>query len=286
MVNVLIKSHLFEKEKVKTKEELFELLTKYEGILKKEIIDYLKSSINLEFSIMRNYINNSERQALSELEIYRKIAIYNIYYRAMNLFNKEQNKFNIVGNNQGVKGLDVSAILNNGNQVELFAFNYGMESSIKDFIGSIDLYRTIANKKLAKMLSENYSKAYKTAQKCNLQQEKEKLSMAYVKNEKIPVGISPLISSVNIDYKEIENKTLKQFYQNNKQLNETNYNSRIDLNETEKEEIRITNEMCYKILEDFGLLDNLTTIENDEDDKIELDQNMPNLTLSLHTTYK
>ena len=287
MLNILIKSHLYEEEKVKTKEELLELLNKYKVILKNEMIDYLKSLINLEFSIMRNYINSSERQALSELEIYKNIAIYNIYNRAMNLFNKEQNKFCIVGNNQGIKGLNVSAILNNGSQVELFAFNYGMES-FKDSIGDIHLYRTIANEKLAKMLSENYREAYKTAQEWYLKQEKEKLSMLYFERGRIPEKISPLISPVNVDYKKIENETLKQFYQNNEQLNETNYNSRIDLTEFEKEEIKITNEMYYKILEDFGLLDELNTIENKifEDEKYELVQNMPKLTLSFHTTYK
>ncbi len=287
MLNILIKSHLYEEEKVKTKEELLELLYKYKVILKNEMIDYLNSLINLEFSIMRKYINNSERQALSELEIYKNIAIYNIYYRAMNLFNKEQNKFCIDGNNQGIKGLNVSAILNNGSQIELFAFNYGMEYP-KDSIGDIHLYRTIANKKLTKMLSENYRKSYKTAQEWYLKQEKEKLSMVYFEKGRIPEKISPLISPVNVDYKKIENETLKQFYQNNEQLNETNYNSRVDLTEFEKEEIKITNEMYYKILEDFGLLDELNTIENKmfEDEKYELVQNMPKLTLSFHTTYK
>ena len=284
MINVLIKSHLYEEDRVKTKEELLELLTKYKKILNKEMIDYLNSLINLEFSIMRNYISNIERQALLELEIYRKIAIYNIYNRAINLFNKEKNKFWIVGNDQGVKGLDVRAILNNDSQVELFAFNYAIESLDKDSIGNIHLYRTIANKKLAKMLSENYHKAYKAAQEEYLQHEKEKLALVYYEREKIPVGVSPLISPVNVDYKEIEKQTLKQYYQNNKILIDPNYNKRIDLSEEEKEEIRITNEMYYKMLEDFGLLD----LENKilENDKTELVYNMPNLTLSLHTTYK
>ena len=112
--------------------------------------------------------------------------------------------------------------------------------------------------------------------------------MLYFERGRIPEKISPLISPVNVDYKKIENETLKQFYQNNEQLNETNYNSRIDLTEFEKEEIKITNEMYYKILEDFGLLDELNTIENKifEDEKYELVQNMPKLTLSFHTTYK
>ena len=78
--------------KVNTKEELIELLKGYKGVLKDSMVNYLNSLIELEFSVVREYIDNDDRKALSELELYKRIAIYNIYNRALNLFNQQKIK--------------------------------------------------------------------------------------------------------------------------------------------------------------------------------------------------
>ena len=75
--------------KVNTKKELTELLKKYEGILSASMIDYLNSLIGLEFSVVRAHISDSDRLALSDLDIYNRIAIYNVYNRALNIFKQD-----------------------------------------------------------------------------------------------------------------------------------------------------------------------------------------------------
>ena len=77
-----------------TKEELIESLQKYRGIITKPMLDYLNSLINLEFSVIRDYNADSDREVLSELEIYKKVAIYNIYNRALEIF--EQNESGLI----------------------------------------------------------------------------------------------------------------------------------------------------------------------------------------------
>lgn len=57
---------------ISTKEELIELLKKYKGILNSSIIEYLNYLIELEFSVIKDYIGEEERLALSELELYKK----------------------------------------------------------------------------------------------------------------------------------------------------------------------------------------------------------------------
>lgn len=47
--------------KINTKEELIELLNNYKGILNNVMIDYLNSLINLDFSVIRDYIDSNDR---------------------------------------------------------------------------------------------------------------------------------------------------------------------------------------------------------------------------------
>lgn len=43
------------------------------------MINYLNSLINLEFSVIQDNISNSDRITLFELEVYKRIAMYNVY---------------------------------------------------------------------------------------------------------------------------------------------------------------------------------------------------------------
>ncbi len=71
-------------EKSLTKKDLLKLLETYKGVLNKTMIDYLNSLINLEFSVVRNYISETDRKVLAELNIYKQIATYNICKRIKN----------------------------------------------------------------------------------------------------------------------------------------------------------------------------------------------------------
>lgn len=141
--------------RINTKEELFELLKKYKGILTSPMIEYLNSLIELEFSVIRENISDCDRIALSELEVYKRIAMYNIYNRALNLFN-EQNvpEIQTYSNKERYKGLNVYYLLGE-QKIPLFDFNYEEKeldyelktSGFKTMnIGTISLYQTIESK--------------------------------------------------------------------------------------------------------------------------------------------
>lgn len=135
-----------------TKEEILSLLNKSKLILSDYINDYLKSLIELDFSVMREYISEDARQVLSELEIYKKIAIYNIYYRALNIFVQSGKDLKILVNKNEIEGLKVASPLGRNN-IQLFDFNYQnehpksqMSNDYKTMhIGNISLFQTIEN---------------------------------------------------------------------------------------------------------------------------------------------
>ena len=142
--------------RVNTREELLELLKEYRGILSNPMQDYLNSLIELEFSVIRDYIKDEDREVLAELEVYKKVAIYNIYNRALNLFKMQDMQLSISGNENGFESLDVSTQLNDKN-VRLFHFNYSEKRSLNDKIpdeyktmriGTVNLYQTLENKEL------------------------------------------------------------------------------------------------------------------------------------------
>lgn len=65
-----------EKSPLLSKEELKLLLFEsYKGILSKEMIEYLDSLIELEFSVIKDYIALDNREILTELSIYRYASI-------------------------------------------------------------------------------------------------------------------------------------------------------------------------------------------------------------------
>ena len=140
--------------KINTREELIELLKGYKGILTDSMINYLNSLIDLEFSVIRDYISDNDRVALSELEVYKRIAMYNIYNRSLNIFKQNESELEISGNNDGIEGLEVYASLGK-RSCKLFDFDYqegpmSLSSKIpSDYktmkIGNISLFQTIEN---------------------------------------------------------------------------------------------------------------------------------------------
>ena len=80
--------------KIMKKEEVLELLKSARIILNNEMISYLESIINLEFSVVKDVISTDERKALTELQVYRSSLIYNIYNRDVKYFTEEYKKNN------------------------------------------------------------------------------------------------------------------------------------------------------------------------------------------------
>lgn len=130
-------------EKVKTKEELLRELKKYKSILNSEKYDYINSLIELEFSALRRYITDDEKNILSNLNIYRESVIYNIYYRTYNILSRFD-KISKVGNDSNSQNLN--AYLNG---IHIFEFNYNSLKMIdRDKIASIMIYNSYFNEEL------------------------------------------------------------------------------------------------------------------------------------------
>ncbi|MBR5369668.1 MAG: hypothetical protein IK137_00010 [Bacilli bacterium] len=70
---------------IKTLDELKNNLKEYDGVLSKEMFEYLNSLLDLDTSVVRKEISDEKRRALANLDIYDDIADYNIYHRSLKL---------------------------------------------------------------------------------------------------------------------------------------------------------------------------------------------------------
>lgn len=227
-------------DKVNTKEELLQLLKDYKVIFNNQVIDYLESLINLDFSVIRENIDDKSKEALSELEIYKRIAIYNIYNRAINLFTQSNMPLTIVGNEEGFESLSISVPIEDRN-IKIFDFKYGEQKSLNYKIpdeyktmkiGSINLYQKIENKELRiqelKRIVDKIERLYGTQNP--YQYHPKKVGGSYVKWK-------------------IERQKEIEKYQ--KMLDKID--SHNELTEIDIKEIEIMNKAHDLLLEDYGL---------------------------------
>ena len=117
------------RNRINTREELVKLLKSYEDILSIQMVDYLKSLIDLEFSVVRDNISDKDRVVLSELQIYRRVAMYNIYNRALYLFNKSN--IDLVTDDD--LALTIYTSIKEKN-IKLFDFDYNLYANNFDLI--------------------------------------------------------------------------------------------------------------------------------------------------------
>lgn len=226
--------------KVNTKEELVTLLRGYRGILTDSMLNYLNSLIELEFSVIREYIGDDDRKALSELEVYKRIAIYNIYNRALNLFNQQNSEFTMSGNNDGFESLSVSTKLND-RIVKLFNFDYSEHLSWDDQvpsgyksmkIGNISLYQTLESPEL---------------REAELNRIMSKLERLYDQKNPHP------------SHRGVHGGPGPQWaYKHRQEIAKyerifTELDSKKELSDDDKREIEITNQIHAMLLEDYGL---------------------------------
>ena len=231
------------------KRELIELLEKYKGILNKKTINYLNSLIELEFSVIKNNIDESSRILLSELELYKKITIYNIYNRTLKLIEDNNLKLSISTDNEE---LNIYLPLNKG-KCQIFKFDYEIGSLFIDRntpttykiskIGNISLYKTvenseIKNKELERLLEELV--------KLNRKKNPYRIDHSRFGSQ---ATLWQLEQGKKILYCEEKIKELKE---------------KTDLNIDKQKEIEITNLFNKIMLEDYGLTENDFELEEDD----------------------
>lgn len=227
-------------DKVNTKEELLQLLKDYKVILNNQVIDYLESLINLDFSVIRENIDDKSKEALSELEIYKRIAIYNIYNRAINLFTQSNMPLIITGNNEGFESLSISVPIEDRN-IKIFDFKYSEQKSLNYKIpdeyktmkiGSINLYQKIENKELRiqelKRIVDKIERLYGTQNP--YQYHPKKVGGSYVK------------------WKIERQKEIEKYQKMLDKIDSHNVLTEIDI-----KEIEIMNKAHDLLLEDYGL---------------------------------
>lgn len=271
--------------KIKTKEELLEILKGYRGILSDSIINYLNSLIELEFSVIRDYISDSDRKVLSELEVYNKIAIYNIYNRTKNLFVQKNDNFIILGNNQGYQGLYVSIKMED-KSIKLFDFDYKEIKSYDQtsreisndfkiiFFGNISLYQTL---EINEIREDELDRVMKSLEK--------------LYDKQNPYSSHSFVVGGPATIWEFEHeKKIQEYEEIFKKLD-----SKKELSDEDKREIQVTKQIYDLLLDDFGLTkdsfidENNCAFTNFDDEKTQLKKTyvkrMPYLTIKEHIKY-
>ncbi len=255
-----------EKSPLLSKEELKLLLESYKELLSKEIIEYLNSLIEIEFSVIKDYISLNNREILTELSIYRYASIYNIYNRSIKLI-KENNlplEINRFDNPIDVtkNSLNLSFVTRSKKRINAFEYDYNYYSPYKNKIPEYYYNRNLGRITIYQTLE---SKARKE-EEINLIL--EKLEKLYDKD----IPIRTLIEEELIGYNTpFENKVKiglleKRF---------TELDSKKDLTEEEKDEIKVTNYASEIILDDMGLKEEDFT--TDKEDLFNLSKEFTNL---------
>ena len=232
-------------EQVAEKEELVKLLEQYKGILSTPMIEYLNSLIELEFSIVRPNIGEQDRHALAQLDIYRDVAIYNIYNRASKLLREINENLIISGNENGLEKLSAKLPLENGT-VELYEFDYSTILSLtprekmpKEYrssrIGTIHLYQTVESKEKSEK---------------ELASVLQKLNKLY--DEKNPYPYQRGIAGGPRPMWEMEHRQAIRDYENKWKILEERQN----LSDDDKRSIEWTNRVYECMLQDYGLTQN------------------------------
>ena len=227
--------------------------------------EYLESLIELEFSVVRDYISDKDREALFELEIYRRVLVYNIYNRALKVFSESGRDLIIDGNSDGIEGLKAYANVGN-NTIKLFNFNYDDK-----YNGDISIFQSLADKNV------------REAELCRIFKNLEYLydednSHKVVDSMRFGGSDSLCAMARQDKIKDYE----KQFYELEKRV----------LTDDDRLEIELTNEFYDLLLDDYGLdgrsfRAKKDPLKNEETlMKKRLVKTMPGLNINKMVTYK
>ena len=71
------------------KQQLCEGIKEQQGLYSKKLIEYMYSLVNLESSILkRETFSESELEVLRDIELFRQITNFNIYYKTIDIYTK------------------------------------------------------------------------------------------------------------------------------------------------------------------------------------------------------
>lgn len=230
-----------DKGTIDTKESLLEMLKKYKGILSSHTIDYLNSLIGLEFSVLRELISSDDRDVISQLEIYRRIARYNIYNRSINII--KQTDYDVFLYETSTS-LSIQA-----RKLNVFSLDYGNNSFflIPDnyknmMIGDITLFRIMENLE-------------------NREAELERIMsrLEYLYGEKNPYRTPANYGSVGTGEYEWDLEHLREISKYEELFKKID--GKQELSDEERIRVEVTTQINDLLLDDYGL-----TLESFKDD--------------------
>lgn len=215
---------------ISTKEELEKRLDVYRGILAPSAREYLDSLVNLEFSVLRNdIISEKDRYSLSQLDIFKSIAQFNVYNRAINIF-KNQKGVKLYTNENACSGVYVTVNSRKNDEI-IYVFDHDDKNNE---YGSIKFAR----------IKENDGEREK-----EIEDLKRELRFTSVGNLKPSVDADgrALVGANSMAYAIYETK-VKALKDRIEKLENTS-----SLSAADKRIMELTNHLHDLILEDYGL---------------------------------
>lgn len=120
-----------------TKEELENRLKREKWMFSSAVYEYFEYLLNLDFSVMRDYITNEEREVISAMGIYNALATYNIYERSLDILMNNVKDLNICD-----RQLLIASTVSDNRNIPLFMYAYNLSNKQ---IGNVNLFQTFSD---------------------------------------------------------------------------------------------------------------------------------------------
>ena len=142
---------------LESEKNLYETLKDYKWLMSNEAYSYLEALIALEISALDSKTPDEQREVLKKLELYKKIAIYNICMRSRKLIVDRANGIELSFVENFVHPVEYKIYGNvNGRSFPVFAFD--IEQNNPFYIGNTDIYFTQVNDEVRRNEIERLAK--------------------------------------------------------------------------------------------------------------------------------
>ena len=244
--------------KMPTRDELLKELEKFERILHHSTLYHMYNLINLEESVMSdNDYELAQKEILSQIDFYRKIANYNIIERAKTICKSEGIQTTIrtltgnTGNGFALKNVNIKS--NHADDL----FYYWYYNHPQEQLGIITLYQIIADTEQRIQKIAELKTSIKSL-------EKEKNPITYherLSGNDEPVAGDILTDYENVDYYRWEHDRKTLIY--NKKAELERLENIKDFTPQEKKQIILLDRFCDDMLKDYHLKDSDFTETDD-----------------------
>lgn len=145
--------------------ELTKSIEQSKCILNNEMLDYFESLLYLKTSVIyKDNLDPITSSYLNQLKLFRDLALYNLYYKSFELFDKTDNKYVVTDNKFNGLNIDVK---NQKVNFNVYNFDY------KNDVSNIYLYSGDSINLLSKISDDQLIKIYEN--ECFLSYERKKI---------------------------------------------------------------------------------------------------------------